>query len=109
MSHEITRRQVSAALTKGKPERMTLKQCLKILGVSRRKTSQTNNGFLPHKGASETWLWDLFDEAKRCWLSGVKRIRTDFAENHEAAAIWNGLWRRAKELFQRKGIGADIK
>ncbi len=81
--------------------RMKLAECLRLLGVSRR-WSRTH--FVTIGRNAEARLWDLCERAKQLYLAGVKRIRTDFAENHEAAVVWNALWAQAKKLFNRRGI-----
>ncbi len=84
---------------RGKIERMTLATCLRLLGVPVRPGRVTIG-----RAVNQSFLWDLCEQAKRLYIEGVKRIRTDFAENHEAAVGWNALWAQARKLFARRGI-----
>jgi hypothetical protein len=79
--------------------RMKLATCLRWLGVPAKR----GNAALVTR-ASVSALYTLFETAKLRYLAGAKRIRTDLAENHEAAVVWNALWAHAKKLFLKRGI-----
>lgn len=57
---------------------------------------------LRHK--DEWQLYDLLVLCRRTWLTGCKRIQTQFTQNHKAAARWNALWQRVKFLFKKRGV-----
>lgn len=96
----LTRQSLNRMVRSGnRISRMKLAECLRLLGVPR-----ISHGVVIGNGVNQSRLWDLCEQAKQLYLAGVKRIRTDFAENHEAAVVWNALWAQAKKLFNRRGI-----
>ncbi len=88
-------------------DRLTLQQCLRLLGVKPLKR-YANNQFgyrlYPSCKPSFSYLYDLYDAARARFLKLCRTLRPDLNINHEQSVALLVIWARTKMLFARRGI-----
>lgn len=85
-------------------DRLQLAATLRHLGSWHPKRN-SNSGRLSEQPQAR--LWELYEQTEVEYKRRIVKAHPDKGGDANEAAKWNVLWKRARMLFRRLGIGGD--